>query len=216
MYEATINAQEDEDLEQLDLDKANQTQYEEYKVGGSVAVPIEEHIKTIYYRFEKQRFFMNQNSGTFKSQVPYFHEQKFQLPNAIIVKDAIGKRIKYKGGKHDGKSKTVFLFAFENVQDKRSYIKYYKFSNSSFNLQFDRQTMFSDPVKSLVEVDKSRGMVAILFEKQYSGFALAKTNFVKCSLTVVQYFYQRSGIKILKVLPLDFENYVLVLGERQV
>lgn len=79
---------------------------------------------------------------------------------------------------------------------------------------FERQTMFSDPVKSLVEVDKTNGMVAILFEKQASGFALAKTDFVKCSLKVVQYFYQRSGIKILKVVPLDFETYVLVYGER--
>ena len=45
--------------------------------------------------------------------------------------------------------------------------------------------MFADPVKSLVEVDKSRGMIAILFDKQYSGFALAKTNFVKCTIQVV-------------------------------
>ena len=100
-------------------------------------VPIEEHIKTIYYRFDKQRFFKNQSYGP-KSKIPYFHEQKFLLPNSIIVKDAIGKRIKYEGGKHDGKSKTVFLFAFENVQDKRSYIKFYKFSNSAFNFMFER------------------------------------------------------------------------------
>ena len=50
MYEATINAQEDEDLEQ-DLDKANQTQFEENK--GSQVLPIEDYIKTVYYRFEK-------------------------------------------------------------------------------------------------------------------------------------------------------------------
>ena len=49
--------------------------------------------------------------------------------------------------------------------------------------------MFSDPVKSLVEVDKKNGMIAILFEKSASGFALAKTDFVKCSLQVVQYCY---------------------------
>ena len=87
-------------------------------------MPIEDHIKTVYYRFEKQRFFKNQRDGL-KSKVPYFIEQKFLLPSSIVAKDAIGKRIKYKGGKHDGKSKTVFLFAFENTEDKRSYVKYY-------------------------------------------------------------------------------------------
>ena len=49
--------------------------------------------------------------------------------------------------------------------------------------------MFSDPVKSLVEVDNKKGMIAILFEKQASGFALAKTDFAKCTLNVVQHFY---------------------------
>lgn len=73
------------------------------------------------------------------------------------------------------------------------------------NVAFDRQTMFADPIKSLVEVDKTNGMVAILFEKQASGFALAKTDFLKCSLQVVQHFYQRSGIRVLKVVPLDHE-----------
>ena len=45
--------------------------------------------------------------------------------------------------------------------------------------------MFADPVKALVEIDKVNGMVAILFEKSASGFAIAKTDFVKCSLSVV-------------------------------
>lgn len=212
MMKGTIIVNDDVDYDE-DLDKAVQIHSEETK--GPVIVPIEEHIKTIFYRFDKQRFFKNSWSGA-KSKIPYFHEQKFLLPNSITVKDAIGKRIKYKGGQHDGKSKTVFLFAFENNQDKRSYIKYYKFSNSAFNFMFDRQTMFTEPVKSLIEVDKSKGMIAILFEKQSSGFALAKTDFVKCSIEVVQYFYQRSGIKILSVVPLDFDSYVLVYGERQV
>lgn len=70
--------------------------------------------------------------------MPYSHEQKSLLPTSLIVKDAIGKRIKYTGGKQDGKSKTVFLFAFENVTDRRSYIKFYKFSNSSFNIMLDK------------------------------------------------------------------------------
>ena len=81
---------------------------------------------------------------------------------------------------------------------------------------FERQTMFNDPVKSLVEVDKRNGMIAILFERQASGFALAKVDFVKCSLQVVQHFYQRSGIKVLRLIPLDDECYVLIYGERQV
>ena len=76
--------------------------------------------------------------------------------------------------------------------------------------------MFNDPVKSLVEVDKRNGMIAILFERQASGFALAKVDFVKCSLQVVQHFYQRSGIKVLRLIPLDDECYVLIYGERQV
>jgi len=136
------------------------------------------------------------------------------LPSSIIIKDAIGKRIKYQGPKHSQESKTVFLFAFENMTDKRSYIKFYKFSNSAFNFMFERQTMFAEPVKSLVEVDKSNGMIAILFEKAGCGFALAKADFVKCKLDVVQYCYQRSGIKVLKVIPLDYESYVLIYGER--
>lgn len=49
--------------------------------------------------------------------------------------------------------------------------------------------MFADPVKSLVEVDKSNGMVVVLFEKAASGFALAKTDFDKCTLTIVQTCY---------------------------
>ena len=176
-------------------------------------IPLEEYIKSVYYRFDKQRFFKNSCWGP-KSRVPYMNEQKSLLPNSLIVKDAIGKRVKYKGGKHDGKSKTVFLFAFENVTDRRSYIKFYKFSNSAFNFMFERQTMFADPVKSLVEVDKTNNVVAILFEKPASGFALARVDFIKCSLQVLQHCYQRSGIKVLKVLPLDFECYVLVYGER--
>ena len=74
--------------------------------------------------------------------------------------------------------------------------------------------MFVDPVKSLVEVDRTNGVIAILFEKAASGFALAKVDFVKCTLQVMYHCYQRSGIKVLKVVPLDYECYVLVYGER--
>jgi len=81
------------------------------------------------------------------------------------------------------------LLACENTTDRRSYIKYYKFSNNDNDFVFERQTMFADPVKSLVEVDKSNGMVVVLFEKAASGFALAKTDFDKCTLTIVQTCY---------------------------
>ena len=35
-------------------------------------------------------------------------------------------------------------------------------------------------------------------------------------MEVLSFNLQRSGIKILKIVPLDFQNYVLVYGERQV
>lgn len=76
--------------------------------------------------------------------------------------------------------------------------------------------MFAEPVRSIVEVDKVNGMIAILFEKAGSGYAIARIDFVKQKLTVLQNCYQRSGIKVLKVVPVDFEQYILVIGERQV
>ena len=74
--------------------------------------------------------------------------------------------------------------------------------------------MFADPIKQMVEVDKTRGMIAILFEKAASGFTLAKANFSKRSIQVISNNYQRSGIKVQKVVPLDYEEYVLIYGER--
>ena len=56
MHEDTIIVQDDEDLDE-DLDNSIPTKYEESK--GAVVVPVEEHIKTIYYRFDKSRFFKN-------------------------------------------------------------------------------------------------------------------------------------------------------------
>ena len=75
--------------------------------------------------------------------------------------------------------------------------------------------MFADPVKALIEVDRTNGVIAILFEKAASGFALAKVDFINCTLNVMKHCYQRSGIKVLKVVPLDYQTYVLVYGERR-
>ena len=137
------------------------------------------------------------------------------LPASILIKDGIGKRIRYKGSAHAHQSKTVLLFAFENTVDKRSYITFLPLSsNNSFNLLFSRQTMFAEPVRSIVEVDKANGMIAILFDKAGSGYAIARTDFLKQKLTVLQNCYQRSGIRVLKVVPLDYEQYVLIYGER--
>lgn len=49
--------------------------------------------------------------------------------------------------------------------------------------------MFADPVKALVEVDRTNGVIAILFEKAASGFALAKVDFINCTLQVIQHCY---------------------------
>ena len=45
-----MSAADDEDLGE-ELDKAILTQYEESK--GNVVIPIEEYIKSVYYRFDK-------------------------------------------------------------------------------------------------------------------------------------------------------------------
>lgn len=57
----------------------------------------EQEIKETYYRFDQHFFFKNSRNGAqnAKSQVPYFHEQKTMLPASILIKDGIGKRIKY-------------------------------------------------------------------------------------------------------------------------
>ena len=61
---------DDDDLEE-ELDKAIHTHYEEAK--GNVVIPLEEYIKSVYYRFDKQRFFKNSCWGP-KSRVPYMNE----------------------------------------------------------------------------------------------------------------------------------------------
>ena len=118
--------------------------------------------------------------------------------------------------KEQQKSKSVFLFAFQNVIDKRSYIKFYKFTNRNFNFQFEKETMFADSIQSLVEINPENDIYAIVFGSPNSGFAIAKADFATYKLEVLSFNLQRSGIKIMTVVPLDHENYVLVYGERQV
>ena len=108
------------------------------------------------------------------------------------------------------------MFAFQNLVDKRSYIKFYKFTNRNFNFQFEKETMFADPIQSLIEINTERDIYAIIFGGPNSGFAIAKADFVTYKLEVLSFNLQRSGIKIMTVVPLDHENYVLVYGERQV
>ena len=55
------------------------------------------------------------------------------------MKDCVGKYIPSKDRKG---GKSVFLFAYYNMVDKRSYIKFYRYKNKQFNLQFDREMLF--------------------------------------------------------------------------
>lgn len=56
MSRQTVSVADDEDLDE-ELDKAIHTQYEESK--GNVVISVEDYIKSVYYRFDKNRFFKN-------------------------------------------------------------------------------------------------------------------------------------------------------------
>lgn len=55
------------------------------------------------------------------------------------MKDCVGKVIPSKDGLG---AKSVFLFAFYNVIDKRSYIKFYRYDSKQFNFQFEKESQF--------------------------------------------------------------------------
>ena len=74
--------------------------------------------------------------------------------------------------------------------------------------------MFGDSIQSLVEIDVDNDIYAIVFGSQNSGFAIAKADFVTYKLEVLSFNLQKSGIRILTIVPLDYQNYVLVYGER--
>ena len=146
---------------------------------------------------------------------------KFALPSTVKLMDCVGKHINYKVvGKQDSegndlvKSKSVFMFAVQNAIDKRSYIKFYKFTNKHLNFQFEKETMFSDPIESLAEIDPTRSIYAIIFGGTSSGFAIVRADFEDFKLVVLSNNLQNSGIRIQKILSLDNENYILIYGER--
>jgi hypothetical protein len=55
------------------------------------------------------------------------------------MKDCVGKQILSKDGTG---MKSVFLFAFYSVIDKRSYIKFYRYDSKQFSFQFEKETQF--------------------------------------------------------------------------
>ena len=85
------------------------------------------------------------------------------------------------------KSTSVFLFAFQNAIDKRSYIKFYKFTNKHLNFQFEKETMFTDPIESLTEIDSSHNIYAIVFGGITSGYAIARADFTTYKLEVLSF-----------------------------
>ena len=56
MSNQIVQVANDEEIDE-ELEKAIHTQYEESK--GNVVIPIEDYIKSVYYRFDKHRFFKN-------------------------------------------------------------------------------------------------------------------------------------------------------------
>ena len=104
------------------------------------------------------------------------------MPSSVIIKDAIMKRVVHKKQKEGlyGVDYNVILFALENMLDKRSYIKFYVFNDTSQSEGIlEKKAMFYDSIRQLVEIDSNpeKGLVAILFEKPSSGFALVRTNY---------------------------------------
>lgn len=73
---------------------------------------------------------------------------------------------------------------------------------------------------SIVEVDATNNMYAVLFEElsigQSNGYALVQVDFNNYRLDVKSFQYQSSGMSIKKILSIDKENFILIIGERKV
>ena len=76
--------------------------------------------------------------------------------------------------------------------------------------------MHPESVKSFVDIDIKNNIIAILYQKSTAGFAIAKVDFATCSIKILSKNYVRSGLRVQKILPIDYSWYVLIYGERQV
>jgi hypothetical protein len=69
-------------------------------------------------------------------------------------------------------------------------------------------------------VDSTANVYAVVFEEVSvgvsPGFALVHVDFNSYRIDVKSFQYQQCGLSIKKVLPLDKENYVLIVAERKV
>jgi hypothetical protein len=78
----------------------------------------------VFFRFDRRSFF--ETKKNLKIMDDSYQETAKALPNSMIMKDCVCKIIPAAG--EGGKS--VFIFVFYNIVDKRSYLKFYTYTKN--------------------------------------------------------------------------------------